>query len=131
VSQENVEIMRAAFEAWNSGRMDAFREMNDPRVIVWMPEGWPEPGPFVGRDAAMRQFDQLRETWDADVFELIGDFVEVADHVLVRYIWRGAGHGPEANVEVTGIYTLRKGKIVLIENFWDHAEALEAVGLAE
>jgi ketosteroid isomerase-like protein len=129
MSQENVEVMQAVFEAWNTGRMDAIREMSDPRVILWMPEGWPEPGPFVGRDSVMRQFEQLRETWNADAFELISDFVDVADHVLVRYIWRGAGHGPEAKVEVTGIYTLRNAKIVLVENVWDHAEALKAVGL--
>ena len=34
MSQENVEIVRAAFEAWNAGDMDAFRELYDPDVIV-------------------------------------------------------------------------------------------------
>ena len=58
MSQENVEIVRAAFEAWNAGDMDALRELYDPDVIVRTPEGWPEPGPFVGREAVMRQFEQ-------------------------------------------------------------------------
>ena len=49
----------------------------------------------------------------------------------MRYIWRGAGYGPEANVEATGVYTVRRGRILAIEHFWDHAEALEALGLAE
>ena len=34
MSQENVEIVRAAFEAWNAGDMDALRELYDPDVIV-------------------------------------------------------------------------------------------------
>ena len=34
-------------------------------------------------------------------------------------------------MESTAAYTVRKGKIVLLEFFWDHAEALEAVGLSE
>ena len=34
-------------------------------------------------------------------------------------------------MEVTGVYTVRKGRIVCQEFFWDHAEALEAVGLSE
>ena len=42
--------------------MDALRELYDPDVIVRMPEDWPEPGPFVGREAVMRQLEQLRET---------------------------------------------------------------------
>jgi hypothetical protein len=35
------------------------------------------------------------------------------------------------NMEMTGVYTMRKGKFLVIEHFWDHAEALEAVGLSE
>jgi ketosteroid isomerase-like protein len=79
----------------------------------------------------MREWEQLRETWDADAFQLISDFLEVGDRVVVRFIWRGAGRGPEANVELTGVYTVRKGKIRTAEFFWDHAEALEAVGHTE
>ena len=131
MSQENVEIVRAAFEAWNAGDMDAFRELYDPDVICGLPEGWPEPGPYVGREAVMRQFEQLRETWDADALEPISDFIDAADRVAreVHLAWRG--HGPEANMEATGVFTVRKGKIVYLEYFWDHAEALEAVGLSE
>jgi ketosteroid isomerase-like protein len=44
---------------------------------------------------------------------------------------RGAGRGPEAHIEATAIYAVRKGRIVETEFFWDHAEALEALGLAE
>ncbi len=77
----------------------------------------------------MRQVEQLRETWDSDSFELISDFIDVGDRVAVRWIWLGAGHGPESNIELTGVYTVRKGRIVAIELFWDHAEALEATGL--
>ncbi len=79
----------------------------------------------------MRQWEQQRETWDTDALVPISDFIDAADHVVLRFIWRGAGHGPEADLEVTGIYTVRKGKLFLIEHFWNHADALEAVGLSE
>ena len=59
----------------------------------------------------MRQFEQLRETWDADALEPISDFIDAADRVVVRVIWRGAGHGPEANMEMTDVFTVRKGRI--------------------
>jgi ketosteroid isomerase-like protein len=32
MSQENVEIVRAVFAAWNAGDMDALRELYDPDV---------------------------------------------------------------------------------------------------
>jgi hypothetical protein len=79
----------------------------------------------------MRQFEQLRETWDADAFEVISDFIDVGDRVAVRCIWRGAGHGPELNLEMTCVFTVRKARIFGVEFFWDHAEALENLGRSE
>jgi ketosteroid isomerase-like protein len=131
MSQKNVEIARAAFEVWNAGDMDALRALYDPDAILRMPDGWPEPGPYFGREAIMRQWQQQRETWDADALEATSDFIDVADRVVVRFIWRGAGHGPESNLELTAVVTVRKGRIVYTAFFWDHAEALEAVGLSE
>jgi len=131
VSQENVEVVRALFEAWNACEMDAVRELFNPNVIVRGNERWPEPGPFVGRDAVMHQWQQMRETWDADALVPISDFIDAGDRVLVRFIWRGQGHGPESNIEMTGVHTVRNGRIFGQEFFWDHADALKAVGLAE
>jgi ketosteroid isomerase-like protein len=128
MSEENVEVMKAAFQAWN-GDMDAFREMHDRDVIARSPEGWPEPGPFIGREAVMRQWEQMRETWDADALKPI-DFIDAGDRVVVRFIWRGVGRGPELNMEMTGVYSVREGKITVFEFFWDHSKALQAVGLA-
>jgi ketosteroid isomerase-like protein len=131
MSEENLQVVRAAFEAWNAGQMDALREMHDPDVIMRSPRDWPEPGPFVGRDAVMREWEQQRATWDADAAEPMGELIDVADRVVAMFNWRAAGHGPEANFELTGVYTVRGGKVLGIEYFWDHAEALDAAGLNE
>jgi ketosteroid isomerase-like protein len=131
MSQENVEVVRALFEAWNAGDMDALREMHDPDVILRTVKNWPEPGPYVGREAVMRSFEQQRDTWDADTMEVSSDFIDTADRVVVRAIWRGVGRGPQSNIELTDVLTVRKGRIRDHEFFWDHAEALEAVGLSE
>jgi ketosteroid isomerase-like protein len=55
MSHENVEIVRRAFGVWNAGNMDALRELFDPDIVWRAPEGWPEPGPYVGRESVMRQ----------------------------------------------------------------------------
>ena len=54
MSQENVDVVRASIDAWNAGDMDAFVSSTTPTPSA-DPEVWPEPGPFVGRDAVMRQ----------------------------------------------------------------------------
>ena len=79
----------------------------------------------------MRQFEQLRQTFDAETWEWISDFIDAADKVAVRVIWRGTGSGPDANLEMTDVFVVREGKIFGLECFWDHAEALEAAGLPE
>jgi uncharacterized protein len=131
MSQENVEVVRAGSQAWNAGDMDAFRDLHHPDVILRPESNWPEPGPYIGREAVMGFYEQLRETWDADTLELTGDFSHAADRVVARWIWHAQGHGPESNMEVTVIYAVRNGKVRELEFFWDHAEALEAAGLSE
>jgi ketosteroid isomerase-like protein len=97
VSEENIELVRAVFETWNAQDLDALRELYDPTITVRVAEDWPEPGPFVGRDAVIRQGEQLRETWDDVTLEPIGDFIDVGDRVAVRHVWRVAGRGPESS----------------------------------
>jgi hypothetical protein len=63
--------------------------------------------------------------------EPVSDFIDAADRVVVRFIWRGAGYGPEANLELTGVYTVRKRRIAFFEFFWDHAEVRETLGRSE
>lgn len=80
----------------------------------------------------MREYEQSRETWDGrDTSELIGDFIDVGDRVLVRFIWRGVGQGPEAALDLTTIWTVRNGSIVPTYFFHDYAQALESAGLRE
>lgn len=64
--------------------MDALHELYDPDAIMKPPEGWPESAPFVGRDAVIRQFEQMRSTWDADTLEAISDFIDSADRAAAE-----------------------------------------------
>jgi ketosteroid isomerase-like protein len=131
MSQENVEIVRAAYDAYNARDMDAVRELYDPdAIIVRGLDGWPEPGPFVGREAVVRAFEILRSAWDSDTLEDVR-LIDAGDRVVARSTWRGVGRGPDLDMDHTVIVTLRERKIFLMEYFWDHAEALEAVGLSE
>jgi ketosteroid isomerase-like protein len=132
MSQENVEVVQRGYEAYNAGDLGALRELYDPGVVWYHLKGWPEPGPSVGRDAVLREVEQLQEAWQAgDRLELVGDLVDAGDRVLARAVWRGSGSGPDAAMEFTYLFTLRDGRIITIQMYWDYDEALEAVGLRE
>jgi ketosteroid isomerase-like protein len=40
--------------------------------------------------------------------------------------WHGFGRGPQSDMEWTNVFTIRDGRILKAQYFWDHAEALEA-----
>jgi ketosteroid isomerase-like protein len=132
MSEENVEVLRSIIVALNAGDMDAVRECYDPDVAFGRElEGWPEPGPVVGRDAVMRQLERVREPWgDAGTLEPVS-IIDAGERVVVRQIAHAIGRGPALHVEYTTVSTLRNGRIVLVDWFWDYAEALKAVGLEE
>ena len=129
MSRENVEIVRAGMEAWNAHDMDVLRETYAEDVVTWPPEGWPEAGPFIGRDLVIGQWERMRDTWDSDEVEMLADYIDAGDRVAVRMMWRGRGERSDVAAEATGIFTIRNGKVRTAEFFWRHAEALEALGL--
>jgi ketosteroid isomerase-like protein len=132
MSQENVEIVRQAFEAWNAGDMEGVGNAYGPDAVVRYPPDVPEPGPFVGREAIVQQFSRLREAFDdRDSLVILGDVLHARDLVGVRFAWRGVGHGPAIDFEMTVVYTLSGGRISRAEFFRDHNEALVATGLRE
>src|SRR6476659_6850133 len=130
MSQENVEIVRRAYGAWNAGDMDALRDLYDPgAIIVRQLEGWPEgPDASVGREAVIRVFEQMRAARKGEALEPTS-LTDAGDRVVVSHVWRGADYGSELKLEFAVVFTLRDGRIFLVENFSDNAEALKALGL--
>ena len=59
--------------------------------------------------------------------------VEDEPAMVARADWGGRGRtsGIDLLSSLTSIYTFRDGRIVKVEWFFDHAKALEAVGLSE
>src|SRR5689334_5899006 len=131
MSHENVEIVRASFEAWNAGDMDALRDLYHEDAVTRGLDNWPEAGPNVGRVAVMRQYARMRESVDTDSVEVQAEPVDIRDRVAVRSSWRASGRGPELKMEVTAVFTVRNRLIQRVDFFWDHAEAVEGVGLSE
>ena len=131
MSQENLEVVRTYVKVWNAGDMEGVRELYDPDAVMEVVPDWPEPGPFVGRDAVMQQLRQARGAFDSDSLEFLSDLVAVGDRVITRAGWHGFGRGPQSDMEWSNVFTIRDGRILNVKFFWDHAEALEAAGLRE
>jgi ketosteroid isomerase-like protein len=131
MSQENVEIARALFEAWNAGTRMSFVTCTTPMSSCgrWK-VGRSRGHSLAGRRSCAGTSNSARPGTPKPL-ESISDFIDIGDRVAVRQLWRGVGQGPDSVIEFTGVTTLRKGRVVAVEFFWDHAEALETLGLSE
>jgi ketosteroid isomerase-like protein len=130
MSQENVEIARQAIDAYNAGNMERLRMLYNPDAIARPLAGAPERGPFVGRDEIMGYFGRLRDAFDRDSIH-VSDYRSVGDRVVVLLAWKAAGHGPAIDTEMAFVYTIRDGRVLELETFRGHDEALRVVGLSE
>ena len=131
MSQENVELVRRSFEAWNEGDVDAIRRFYAEDAVIHT--GITELGTtFEGDDPIGRWAAQIRETW-AEVHWELERIFEVGDVVVIFH--RGMGVGRESGVkvtrELTTLFQVRDGKITSERIYLDRREALEAAGLRE
>jgi ketosteroid isomerase-like protein len=91
---------------------------------------FPEAGPLRGWEASKRWLEETETAW-VSAQTVTREVIAVEDgRVLHRYDWGGEGvvSGIEMYSSINGIFTVRDGLISRIEFFFDHDEALEAVG---
>jgi len=133
VSQENVEIVRRAMDAYNRRDVDGFLESTTEDYLLFTAvAGAVEVGGIRGREGVRRYFDMLDEAWEE--FRIIADeFRDLGDRVLG--IGRTEGRGRVGGVPVDSPYAVvadfRDGKMWRARGFLDHGEALRAAGLSE
>ena len=96
MSEQNVELVRKAYEYWNRGDFYAFMDVADEDIVIRAAEGWPERV-FYGMDAVRSFFEGLAETVGHEV--VIEDPIDAGDSVVVRV--RARMTGEESGIEGT------------------------------
>jgi ketosteroid isomerase-like protein len=133
MSQENVEIVRAAFDAFERGGLDALSQLHDP-AIEWQSSAEdPDAATHRGRVAVRRYIEGYMETFPGFRAEL-EECVSAPDgRVLTttRYTGRARASGMDMDWRQSVVYTVESGLIIRAEEYFDRADALEAAGLWE
>jgi ketosteroid isomerase-like protein len=129
-SHENIEVVKRFYRLWEAADFDPMAELFDPQVAAYAPEGWPEPGPWHGREAVLRQVRAVRREFGDQRF-VIEEIAAHGDWVATRHrtFARGNRSGLEAEFRNSVAFRLGAGKIVEARFYWDHAQALQAAGL--
>jgi ketosteroid isomerase-like protein len=126
MSQENVEGIRAGFDAHNRGDIDALVELYDPEAVF-------ETlllGTHHGNEAIRVIYEENRKTLSGyDVVPV--ELIDAGD--LVVAVAQTVGAGPASEISVDDqfafVFTFKGERVVREQAFRNKGEALEAAGL--
>jgi ketosteroid isomerase-like protein len=134
MSRENVEIVRRAAEVFTAGDLDRYLSEFIAPEIEWVTsEEDPDAATHRGRESFRRYIEQWMESFEGLRAE-VEEWIDVGDdRVLAWARWTGRGRtsGVGADWHLAIIYTVRDGRIVPGEEYFERQQALKAVGLEE
>jgi ketosteroid isomerase-like protein len=130
MSQENVEIVRLSYEAFNRGDWDAVFRDAHPDFELTTPPGAFNAGTYRGREEVQEYFQEMLMPFDAWTFEP-EEFFESGDQVVVFVKFRLLPKDSSAEIENRNghLRTIRDGKMLSLRIFHAPEEALEAAGM--
>ncbi len=132
MSQENVEIMRTAIEAFNRRDGEGFGGVlaNDAEIVPV--RAALEGTVYRGRNAAQEYCAAVEESWENLTWE-VEEIRDGESWVLALGHIRGRGRGSGAAIDARGAWLarFRDGMVTHFRTYPDRSEALEALGLVE
>jgi uncharacterized protein len=131
VTKSAVALAREMLDAFFQGDVDTVFSIFDPEVEFRPPPEAPEFETYHGHEGLTRAFSRWLGAWESIRFDE-PEYVGIGDRVLAAHRQRGRskGTGVEVKTDVFNVFTIRGGKIVRYELFFDRAQALEAAGLS-
>jgi ketosteroid isomerase-like protein len=131
MSEENVEVVRRVYEAFNERDADEAVELVSPRFSFQSEFGALSGRRDEGRAGFRNYFRDMADAWAAFQVEL--DEIEaLGEAVIVAYRERAIGRGSGIEVEAHGyeLWRFEHGQLVSKQNFASKERALEAAGLS-
>ena len=113
---------------------ESSKELIDPEIEWQGPREFPDLAETVhGYEGIARYAAKIAEAFNG--YRMVPErFIDAGDHVVVfaRERGRGKGSGAEVQTQLTAhLWTLKNGKALRMQSYWDRGDALEAVGLRE
>jgi ketosteroid isomerase-like protein len=133
MSEESVEVVRAAFEAWRGGGSQLLEFLSEDVDWEVRPD-LPDAGRYRGHDGfrklAARFDDVMQNMWFRPQ-----ELIAVGENqVVVPLTWGGRGKGSGLSFEEraeTWVFTVSGGKITRVKEFATREQALTATPLAD
>jgi uncharacterized protein len=130
VSEEYVERLRLAYEAFNEGGVEAVLDRVEPDFRLMDRESAPDRSTLVGGEGIMELVRLNMEVFDELHLEPT-DFLDRGEIVIVvlRMSVRGRASGVEVDSEAAHVWEFSEGRAVRMQIYADRRRALDALGL--
>jgi ketosteroid isomerase-like protein len=133
MSQENVEVIRAAYAAWTASDLDAMLETADPEIEFRTSGAFPDLEPIYRGHEGLRSFwEAMLVPWESfriDVERIVeGDDCAA---VAIRFRARGKGSGVPTDLRQGHAMHFKNGRVLKLSAHRTFESALEAAGLSE
>jgi ketosteroid isomerase-like protein len=134
MSEENVEMVREAFEAFNRGDLEEALERMHPEIEWRALDAFPDAGTYHGRNEVREFWRTWRDTFRGLRLHL-QECVAIGEHYVLA-TFRVSGEGAESGVGVESPAVFQVGEIrdrhvIWVGMFLTEGDALEATGLRE
>jgi ketosteroid isomerase-like protein len=129
----NSELLRAGYDAWNRGDLDAWLELLDPDIVIRTSGAFPDFAPeYRGLERAKKFWRQMLEPWEdfgieVEEMEEEGDIVAAG----IRFVARGRDSGVDVELRFGSGIRVRDGLAVELVNRRTFEEVREALREAE
>jgi uncharacterized protein len=130
MSEENLRVVRAGFDAFSRGDMPAMLELADPSVVFTPIPDTPDVQSFHGHQGLLQGIAQSTGIWD-DFSPELREMRDFDDHVLASCRWwgRGPSSGIQIEADIYALFSLCEGKLVRWQFFASEQQALDAAGI--
>jgi ketosteroid isomerase-like protein len=130
MSQENVELVRGGFDAFQEGDLSGMLDLMADDLVTYRAD--PDGATYHGKEG----FLQATADWTEDFSEwsvIPQEFIDAGDRVLVRV--RQMARGEASGIPVEGdfwfVFEMRGKRVAKWSFYIRRGEALEAAGLRE
>ena len=133
MSQENVDLVREAYDAYNRDGITGILRYLDPEVEWRNAAESPDAGVFIGHEGVVEWQGVVDEGFKDMYFEpeRIDQLPQGQVLVSVRFRFRAPTSDVQVEVPFVHLMTWREGKVTKFSMFTSKAEALAAAGVAE
>jgi len=133
MSQENVDLMRRAYDAFGQGDLDTVFQIVDPEIELEDHRELPDAGSYKGHQGLLEAVANQARVWDD--WRLIPErFVAARDDTVVvlhKQAGRSKATGLNLEAPYAHVWTIHGGLAVQLRTYGSWQEGLQAAGVRE